>query len=439
MRYHRSGTPNQPESRRMNAESRRIRNIYLVLSLFVWLPTSLIVGVNTLFLLDGGLNNVEAFAANAIYTLGLVLFEIPTGMVADTWGRRTSYLLGAAVQLVGNLLYVWMWYVKGPFWGWGMASLLLGCGYTFFSGALEAWLVDALKHAGYDDDLDPIFARNQIVNGAAMLVGTIAGGVIAQVAMLGTPYLVRGGLQLVSFIVAFTMMKDIGFTPERGHGFVKQVKALAGAGWTYGVKNRPVRWVMLAAPFYMGTGIYGFYAAQPYLLDLFGDREAIGVAGIAAAGIAGTQVAGGFAVPYIRRLFSHRTHILITCAALTVASLVLMGLIQRFAAVVALLVLWAVTFAANMPVRQAYINSLIPSRERATVLSFDSMVNSTGGVAFQPILGRVADTTGYAASYVVSGVIAFFGLPFLLLARRENVSADLIAKDGDAKKERDQR
>ena len=408
----------------MNAESRRIRNIYLVLSQFIWLPTSLIVGVNTLFLLDGGLNNVEAFAANAIYTLGLVLFEIPTGMVADTYGRRTSYLLGAAIQLVGNLLYFWMWYTKGPFWGWGVASLLPGFGYTFFSGALEAWLVDALKHAGYDGDLDPIFAKNQIVTGAAMLVGTIAGGFIAQMTALGVPYLVRAALQLVSFIVAIVVMKDIGFKPERNTGFIKQVKSLAGAGWTYGLKNRPVRWVMLAAPFYMGMGIYGFYAAQPYLLDLFGDQAAIGVAGIAAAGIAGTQIAGGFAVPYIRRVFSHRTHILIACAALTSTSLVLMGLIQIFAVVVVLLVLWAVAFAANMPVRQAYINALIPSRERATVLSFDSMVSSTGGVAFQPILGSVADSSGYAVSYVVSGAIAFVGLPFLLLARKENVAAD---------------
>lgn len=419
----------------MNAESRRIRNIYLVLSQFVWLPTSLIVGVNTLFLLDGGLNNVEAFTANAIYTLGLVLFEIPTGMVADTWGRRTSYLLGAAVQLVGNLLYFWMWYTEGPFWGWAVASLLLGFGYTFFSGALDAWLVDALKHAGYEGDLDPVFAKNQIVIGAAMLVGTIAGGFIAQIAALGAPYLVRAGLQLVSFVLAFVLMKDIGFTAARAAGVIKQVKALAAAGWKYGLKNRPVRWVMLAAPFFMGTGIYGFYAAQPYLLELFGDQQAIGVAGIAAAGIAGTQVAGGFAVPFIRRLFSRRTHILIACAALTTTSLVLMGLIQVFAVVVALLVLWAVAYAANTPVRQAYINALIPSRERATVLSFDSMVSSTGGVAFQPVLGRVADTAGYAISYVVSGVTALFSLPFLFLARGENASADLNANDDDSKQE----
>lgn len=416
----------------MNAESRRIRNRYLVLSQFIWLPTSLIVGVNTLFLLDGGLSNVEAFAANAIYTLGLVLFEIPTGIVADTWGRRTSYLLGAAIQLVGNLLYVWMWYTNGPFWGWGIASLVLGCGYTFFSGALEAWLVDALKHAGYHDDLDPIFAKNQIVTGAAMLVGTVAGGFIAQIATLGTPYLVRAGLQLVSFVVAFALMKDVGFTPDRSAGLVGHVKGLAGAGWTYGVKNRSVRWIILAAPFYMGTGIYGFYAAQPYLLDLFGDQQAIGIAGIAAAGIAGTQVAGGFAVPYIRRLFHRRTHILLACAGLTIASLVLMGLVQRFAVVVGLLVVWAVAFAATTPIRQAYINAQIPSRERATVLSFDSMVDSMGGVVFQPILGRVADAAGYAASYLVSGAIAVVALPFLLLARKENAAADAITEDDAA-------
>jgi MFS family permease len=413
----------------MNAESRRIRNLYLVLNQFIWLPTSLIVGVNTLFLLDGGLSNVEAFAANAIYTLGLVLFEIPTGMVADTWGRRTSYLLGAAIQLVGNLLYFWMWYVKGPFWGWGIASLLLGFGYTFFSGALEAWLVDALKHAGYEGELDPIFARNQIVTGVAMLVGTIAGGYIAQIAALGTPYLVRAGLQLVAFVVAIVVMRDIGFAPEPAEGVVKQVKGLAVAGWKYGIKNRPVRWVMLAAPFYMGTGIYGFYAAQPYLLELYGNYGAIGIAGIAAAGIAATQVAGGFAVPYVRRVFPRRTHVLIACAALTTISLVLMGLVQHFAVVVALLVLWAVAYAATTPVRQAYMNALIPSRERATVLSFDSMVESTGGVISQPILGRVADSSGYAASYLVSGAIAFLSLPFLLLARRENVSADLSANN----------
>ncbi len=52
------------------------------------------------------------------------------------------------------------------------------------------------------------------------------------------------------------------------------------------------------------------------------------------------------------------------------------------------------------------------------------MVNSTGGVIFQPLLGNIADAAGYAVSYVASGAIALFSVPLLLLARREDVSAD---------------
>ena len=117
------------------------------------------------------------------------------------------------------------------------------------------------------------------------------------------------------------------------------------------------------------------------------------------------------------------------CALLTVGSLALIGLIQNFYVVVGLLVVWAMAFAASTPVRQAYLNSLIPSEQRATVLSFDSMVNSLGGVTFQPLLGRVADTLGYAVSYVVSAGIACISLPFLIAARRENVREDLITEE----------
>jgi MFS family permease len=163
------------------------------------------------------------------------------------------------------------------------------------------------------------------------------------------------------------------------------------------------------------------------LLQLFGDMQSIAVAGIAAAGIAGTQVAGGFAVPILRRHIRRRTHILTASAASTTVALVLIGLIPSFVVVVGLLVVWAMAFAVATPVRRAYMNALIPSQQRATVLSFDSMVSSTGGVVFQPILGRIADASGYAASYIVTGAIASLSLPFLLAARRENVSADMAA------------
>lgn len=70
---------------------------------------SFIWGINTLFLLDAGLSNAQAFAANAFFTAGLVLFEVPTGVIADMRGRRMSYLLGTVTLTISTLLYLLMW------------------------------------------------------------------------------------------------------------------------------------------------------------------------------------------------------------------------------------------------------------------------------------------------------------------------------------------
>jgi MFS family permease len=145
---------------------------------------------------------------------------------------------------------------------------------------------------------------------------------------------------------------------------------------------------MLGALFSAGVGIYTFYALQPYLLDLYGDPEAYSVAGLAAAIVAGAQIVGGYAAPRLRGLFRKRTSALLLNAAATSAILLLLGVTETFAVALALLTLWGLIFAANMPIRQAYLNGMIPSRQRATVLSFDSLMGSAGGVVIQPVLGR---------------------------------------------------
>jgi len=89
-------------------------------------------------------------------------------------------------------------------------------------------------------------------------------------------------------------------------------------------------------------------------------------------------------------------------------------------------VVWGLLFAATMPIRQTYINGMIPSRQRASILSFDSMMSSVGGVWAQPVLGRAADAWGYASSYVLAAGISAFALPCLALSRRENAPADTV-------------
>ena len=133
---------------------RSIQRTYLMLMLGNTLAASFIWGINTIFLLDAGLSNLEAFAANAFFAAGMVLFEVPTGIVADTVGRRASYLLGTITLSASTLLYVVLWQIEAPFWQWALASLVLGLGFTFFSGAVEAWLVDALSATGFEGELE---------------------------------------------------------------------------------------------------------------------------------------------------------------------------------------------------------------------------------------------------------------------------------------------
>jgi len=410
----------------MTSQSRPVERTYLMLTLLTTLAASFIWGINTLFLLDAGLSNTEAFTANAFFALGQVIFEVPTGVVADTRGRRFSFLLGAATLLLSTLLYLGMWQVHAPFWGWALASALLGLGFTFFSGATEAWLVDALHATGYRGSLEAVFGRAQTVGGIAMLSGSVAGGVIAQATNLGVPYIVRAAMLGVTLVVAWWFMRDLGFTPQRGAGPLTAVRTVLRGSIDAGFRNPPVRWLMLAGPFGAGVGFYVFYAMQPYLLELYGDRTAYGVAGLAAAMVAGAQIAGGLLAPRIRRLFRRRTDALILGTVVDVALLAVISLTTSFAIALILLAVWCLTFAVQTPLRQAFVNGLIPSAQRATVLSFDNLMGSAGGVVAQPILGRVADVNGYAASYLVSAAIQAGGVPFAILARREHAPSDPI-------------
>jgi MFS family permease len=405
---------------------RSIQRTYLLLMLGNTLAASFIWGINTIFLLDAGLTNLEAFAANAFFTVGMVVFEVPTGIVADTIGRRMSYLLGTVTLAASTLFYVLLWQIEAPFWEWAIASMLLGLGFTFFSGAVEAWLVDALAATGFTGEIETVFGRGQIVTGAGMLTGSVAGGFIAAQVNLGAPFVLRGVVLAVMFAVAFRMMHDVGFTPEQGGRPLAEMRKIAEASIEYGWRVPAVKWLMVEALFTGGVGIYGFYALQPYLLELYGDPEAYQVAGLVAAVVAGAQIVGGMAAPRIRRMFKRRTSALLVTATLSSASLALMGAIESFAVVIAAVVVWGLLFAATMPIRQAYLNGLIPSRQRATILSFDSMMTSSGGVWAQPALGRSADAWGYAPSYLIAAGISTLALPFIALSRRQNAEADTV-------------
>lgn len=413
----------------MDPSSKRIVWTYVSLTLLSTFASSFIWGINTLFLLDAGLTITQAFTANAFFTAGQVIFEVPTGVVADTRGRRSSFLLGTATLFVTTVAYLWLWNIKGPFWAWAVVSALLGLGFTFFSGATEAWLVDGLKEAGYKKPLETVFAKGSIAAGVAMLTGTVAGGLVAQFTNLGVPYVMRIVALAGTFLIALLLMHDEGFKPKRRTSFVSEVKDVVSASVDFGLRTAAVRWMMLSGIFSGGIAIYAFYAMQPYLLELYGEPENYAIAGAAAAVVAGAQIVGGLLVPLVGRIFRKRTSLLIAGMLVSTVTLLVIAVAGSFWIVLGALAVWAIVYASVIPVRQSYMNGIIPSEQRATVLSSDNLLNSTGGAISQPVLGKVAEVWGYPASYLGSAIFQVLSVPFLLLARRTNAESDPIRGD----------
>lgn len=410
----------------MNKESKDIQKTYLVLTLLSTLSTSFIYGINTLFLLDAGLSITQAFAANAFFTLGQVLFEIPTGIVADTFGRRTSYLLGVITLFLSTVLYLFLWEISGPFSLWAFASILLGLGFTFFSGATEAWIVDALKFTKFDGELEDVFAKAQWVGGVAMLTGAIVGGALAQFTNLGVPYILRCVMLLAAFAYTYLKMHDLGFSSRKMEKLIPEVKASFLNAVGYSFKNKALKYAIFSSLFTMSVMIYVFYATQPFLLKLYGDDHAFWISGLTASLAATAQIIGGMLVPKVRKFFKKRSSILILCVSISIVCMFSLGFISNLFLAIIVIIVWSLMFAGAMPIRSAYINGLIPSEQRATVLSVDSLVASAGGVASQPALGKIAQSTSYETSFIFSAFIQILYIPLMLISRMKNDVSDDI-------------
>ena len=339
--------------------SKQVERRYLIIAGIYNLSASLIWGINTLFLLNAGLDIFEVFITNGVFTASMSLFEIPTGVLADTRGRRASFLLSVVIILIGTLGYVWVAESSGSLMMFNLMSVILGLGYTFYSGAVDAWLVDALAASGYEGELDQVFARGGIVFGAAMLVGTLGGGLLGTI-NLSLPYLVRALLLGGVFVVAWRGMHDMGYEPRTMilSELPGEMKKIASASMRYGWQVQGIKLLMLASMVQAFFFAWGYHSWQPYFLGLLQREDAIWVAGIIG------------------------------------------------------------------PTRMACMHKMIPSEQRATIISFDSLVGNAGSVGGQVGLGYLARQQSLTMGYITGGLVTLLSLPILLVFRARRMPED---------------
>lgn len=421
---------------------RRVIAAYLGVTALYILAASIIWGINTLFLLHAGLDIFQVMLVNTTFTVGQILFEIPTGVIADTIGRKKAMLLGVATILMSTLLYV-----AAARFGWGIpvfigASVFLGLGFTFQVGTVDAWLVDALAHVKWAGPREQVFAWGGMVAGVGMLGGTIIGGVLGTID-LALPYLARSVLLGLCLVGIAVLVKDWGFEPralepsriaaEARRVFVDGVRY----GWAHPVV-RPLLWVSLLQGLFW---IFAFYSSQPYFLQLL-DRNLVWVAASVTAGSSVAGIAGNALVKRImagpggRRRAGIVLAVLTTFQGLLALSIGGIGVLvpagargaAAFGGAVAMWLLLGLLGGIGSPIRASFLNEQIPSDRRATILSVDALFGDIGGSAGQPALGYISKVTSIGVGWTIGAIALLVSAPSYLRADKRARKAS--AADG---------
>lgn len=344
-----------------------------------------------------GMSPLELVAVGTMLEAAVFLCEVPTGVVADTYSRRLSVIIGVALIGLASVLEGAMASLAGTF----LAQGLWGLGYTFTSGATEAWIVDELGEAG----AAPALLRGAQAEQLGVLAGIPCGMLLASAA-LWLPLVVGGLATVLLAALLIAAMPERGFrpTPRAERTTWRQLGDTfrAGAG---AVRRSPLLLTILALTAIGGASSEGFDRLWPYHLTqsiglpAWGGLSPVvwfgllnGTAAILSM-LATRLIAGRFDATRQRQV----ARTLLGIDLLLIAGLALFALAGNFA--VAALGFLAVTLLRRIssPLHSVWINQHIPSEVRATVLSVNSQFDALGQIGGGPVLGLIGNRSVRAA------------------------------------------
>jgi MFS family permease len=205
----------------------------------------------------------------------------------------------------------------------------------------------------------------------------------------------------------------------------EQTKVGISYGW-----NQPGLRLLIASGMIRGAFLgWAFYASQPYFLDLLGSDQ-VWIVGVITAMMSLSTIAGNQLVEVLTRTCRLRSTLMLSGSAVATVGAVAMGVTDSFWVALPSFLLVTGSMGVISPVRQAYVHQVTPSEHRATVISFDAMLGSVGGVGGQLGLGRLSDVRSLSAGYIVGGAFTALALPFLWGVRRLGGDADSVVPDG---------
>ena len=395
--------------------------IYLFIGGGRALFNALVFTINLIYQVETvGLNPLQMVLVGTVLEVTVLLFEVPTGAVADVYSRRLSVIIGLALVGCGYLL-------EGSipmFWAVLGAQVLWGIGYTFVSGALQAWLSDEIgvEAAG------PVYLRSTQVE---LIAGFVGIGVSVWLASrwLQLPILVGGVLYIALAACMALVMPETGFrpTPPEERETWKQMAGTARAGWR-AVRGHPALRIVVGLSLVTGLYSEGYDRLwTPHLLNSFDFPSFFGLndsvfwfgvicAGATLTGIAATELArrGRVAEEQTRSI-----NWLTLLYGLLPASLLFLAWTRSFW--VAMVALWGINLCRSTiePLENAWVVRNTRSAQRATVISLWGQANSIGQAVGGPVLGWIGTAARIPVALTVSSAVLLPAQWLLALAGRD--------------------
>ena len=340
-----------------------------------------------------GLSLTEATVVDVTFLITATLGEIPTGVVADVYGRRTSMLIGAALMGISMLLWPVVPFL--PLIVLAYAGMALG--YTFLSGAEDALFYESLKATGRADDYARFAGRVNATHVAAFAIGTAASGLLASIDMI-VPFLVGGVCILSMFGVVLTFKEPHNHEHPTGQSRLSYRtvlrQSLAMLRERPGLRY-PIFFLALVplAAFFMET-----LFVQPQALKFGVPIAGIGFIVMAVQII--NIAASTWSQPIATRVGERR--VIYLAPLVIVFSLVALAAFQVLPALIFIAVIGFAT-ALLRPLIMNRIHAEVTDDVRATILSMQSLTGTALMALSEPALGYIADKAGLPAAY---GVLA---------------------------------
>lgn len=359
------------------------------------------------FVQEVGMNPLELVLVGTVMELTIFLFEIPTGVIADTYSRRLSIVIGWTVMGLGLVLAGLVAEVWAVWAGWA----IWGLGYTFTSGAEQAWITDEVG----SERVGRIFARAHQFGYVGGLVGIGASVAIASVD-LGLAVAAGGALASAFGVFAALTMPETGFrrrpASER-ESALRELRTTAVNGGRF-VRAQPVLLMVIGIFFFAGASTESFDRLwQAHVLENVGLPGLGGLDQVVWFGIIGvvSSLLGLVATQRLVRRFERSgqeglARILFAVTAVQLGAVVVFALAGTFVLAVGAVWLYYLTRSVASPVEQTWINEQITdSSVRATVISMTGQSDAIGQVAGGPALGGIATVFGLRAGLLSGGLL----------------------------------